>query len=195
MQKKHIIKNMVFYIVVIILCFYIGINLFAKDKVIDIIGFKTYIVTSSSMEPDIDKYDLIFVKKVNEDELKPRDVISFEAYLPTNQFDDQNQRIYSLQIVTHYIGDIVLEDQTLIYKTQGATKEAGDYDSWTESDGITPKEITYDDIVGEVFFVIPWIGHILLVLFQPILLFILLFNVAIIIIIVKYIKKTKGGNA
>lgn len=190
-MRKKVIVNILFYIVIIPILFYLAVNLFFKEKQMEILGFESYVVSSSSMEPDINKFDLIIVKQVDVEDLNERDAISFYAYLPTNQFDASNQRIYSKEVVTHYLAEIIIEQGQTIYKTQGATADPGEYDTWTLSDGVTPYDITYDDIIGEVTFVIPLIGYLFYLFYQPLLLFIILFNAFIIYMVIRVIKKSK----
>lgn len=179
------LKAITGYVLLGLLIFYIGITLIAPDKTIKILGFRTFIVVSSSMEPDIHVNDMIFIKRPKEDALDVRDAITFLVYIP-----ELNDKSY----VTHYIGEITEDENgTTIYKTQGATKLPGDYDDWTDSEG-NPIDIMFDDIEGQYMFKIPYIGYIITMLRDPIFVGLLAVNGVIIYFIIKLFKSTKNGN-
>lgn len=184
----HFIKNIIFYLVVIILGGYILIEAFLPSQTMNIFRFKSYVVVSASMEPDININDLIIIVKVDEEDLKAGDAISFNTYLPTNQVDNEGDTIYLKSVVTHYLREIELDGNHLIYKTQGATAEPGVYDAWNDVNG-EPVEITYEDIIGKVGFVIPFIGIIMKLFYNPILLLLVAVNILIVVILIKVIKK------
>lgn len=182
------IKNILFYLLVILLGGYILIEAFFPSNSIDIFGFKSYVVITRSMEPDINVNDMVFVVKIDEEDLKIGDAISFYAYLPTNQLDGEGNTIYLRSVVTHYLGDIQNDGDQIIYKTHGASADPGEFDSWNDASG-DPVEIIYDDIIGEVGLVIPFVGILLRVLYNPIMLLLITVNIVIVIIIIKLIKK------
>jgi len=177
---KHI-KNILFVIFTIIISSYILLELFMPDKTLDVFGFKSYIVVTSSMEPDIMINDMIIIHKVDEEDLEVRDVITFNVYIP--ELDRESE-------VTHYIGDIQTVGNETIYKTQGATKSPGDYDNW-KNKANESIEITYDDIEGRVVFTIPYLGYVVRILRDPMSLGLIVVNVFIAYLLVKTIKKTK----
>ncbi len=173
------IKNILFAALVIFLGSYILTKIFIPEKTIDIIGFNSYVIISSSMEPDIMVNDMIIIRKVKEEDLAVRDAITFNVYLP---------ELGEVAKVTHYIGDIEDDGTTLVYKTQGAAKAIGDYDEW-EDEFNNPKEITYSDIEGRVVFVIPYAGYVVNILTDPLGLLLIGLNITIIYLLVKTIKK------
>ena len=175
------IKNGLFILFVLILGTYILLELFSPEKTIEVLGYKHYVVISSSMEPDIMINDMIIVHKVDEDKLEVRDVITFDVFIP---------ELGSNSRVTHYIGDIQVIGSDTIYKTQGATKDPGDYDVWKNADNDII-EITYDDIDGRVVLVIPYLGYAVKILQDPVSVGLLSVNVLIIYFLVKTIKKLK----
>jgi len=179
-MKKNL-KPLIGYTIIGILILYIAITLIAPSKTINIFGFRTFIVVSPSMEPDINVYDMIFIKQPNEEKLEPRDIITFLVYIP-----EVGEKSY----VTHYIGEVT-EDTfgNTIYKTQGATKLPGDYDSWTDENG-DPVEITFDDIEGTYMFRIPYLGFLINMLRDPIFVGLLVVNGTIIYFIVKLVKSS-----
>ena len=192
-----IIGNFLFYGVAAILLFSIVVELFSPDKTIDIIGFKSFVVVSRSMEPVINVNDIVIVTKVDDDELEVGDIISFYAYLPTIEKDTQGNTIYQRSVVTHYLGELIQHNGETIIKTYGTSNAEGVFDTWTNEQGI-PTELTTEDILGRVSFKIPWIGFILLlgiILTQnPIFFGLVVLNIVIIIVLIKVIRKPRETN-
>ena len=174
--------NIFFYIITSIMVLYILVDVFMPKQTMSIFRLKSYIVVTDSMEPDINVGDLIIVRKASQASLKAGDAITFYVYLPELRKKDY---------VTHYIADIQTNDQgRIIYKTQGAEKEPDDFDRWTDQDR-NPIDITYQDIVGKVWIVIPYIGIIVNVLRDPIMLSLIIVNIIIIYFLVKTLKKAR----
>lgn len=174
---KISIKNIIFYIFAFFISSYILLEVFAPTKTVDIIGFKSYIIVSQSMEPDIMVNDLIIIRKVKEEDLDVRDVIAFSVYIP---------ELGEKSTVTHYINAIEVINSDTIYTTQGATASI---DAWTDESG-NPVEITYEDVEGRVVFVIPNLGHIINILKDPISIGLIGINGVIIYLLVKVFKST-----
>ncbi|MFH1692955.1 MAG: hypothetical protein ABH890_01590 [Bacillota bacterium] len=194
-QRKKII-TITFYIIVFMMLFYIVINSFFPDQSINYLGFKSYVVISPSMDPVISVNDLVFVVKVDEEELEVGDIISFYTYLPTNQIDEYGDTIYLKSVVTHYLGEIVISDDETIYKTHRAGVPENSYDDWNDIHG-DPTEITYNDIIGKVSFTIPSIGVILKIFTNPIMVILIVVNISIIVTVIKVTKKalSKGDSS
>ena len=175
---KISIKNIIFYVFVFFITSYILLEVFAPTKTVDILGFKSYVIVSPSMEPDIMVNDLIVIRKTKEEDLDVRDVITFFVYIP--ELGRENA-------VTHYIGDIVEVNGETVYKTQGANKELNDFDEWKNKDNESI-EITYDDIEGRVALVIPKFGHAVNLIKDPISLGLFIVNGFIIYLLIKVFK-------
>ena len=184
----HVIKNIIFYLLVILLGGYILVEAFLPSQTMNIFRFKSFVVVSASMEPDINVNDLVIIVKVDPEKLEVGDAISFYTYLPTNQVDDEGDTIYLRSVVTHYLRDIQSSGDSLIYKTQGAIADPLDYDEWNDING-DPVEITESDIIGKVALVIPFIGIIMKIFYNPILLLLIGINILIVVVIIKVIKK------
>ena len=184
----HTIKNIIFYLLVILLGGYILVEAFLPSQTMNIFRFKSFVVVSASMEPDINVNDLVIIVKVDPEKLEVGDAISFYTYLPTNQVDDEGDTIYLRSVVTHYLRDIQSSGDSLIYKTQGAIADPLDYDEWNDING-DPVEITESDIIGKVALVIPFIGIIMKIFYNPILLLLIAINILIVVVIIKVIKK------
>lgn len=176
---KTIIKKIIGYGFPLLLVAYILVTIITPAKTIDIFGFRTFVVISTSMEPDINKYDMIIIKKADEENLRARDIITFETYIP---------EVGGISYVTHYIGEITTDDNGItIYKTQGATKAPGDYDDWKDRSG-NHINITFDNIQGKYVFRIPYIGFVVEMLHDPIFDVLLIANGTIIYLLIRVIK-------
>ena len=64
---KTSIKNIIFYVAVFFITSYIILEVFIPTKTVDILGFKSYVIVSPSMEPDIMVNDLIVIRKTKEE--------------------------------------------------------------------------------------------------------------------------------
>ena len=175
---KNKITTIITYAILCFLVFYVTIAIFLPTKSINIFGFRTFIIVSSSMEPDIGVHDLIVITTPKEENLEVGDVITFDAYIIELQ---------DYSYVTHYIAAIEEVDGETIYKTQGAGKEPDDYDEWTDHNG-DDVNITFDDIEGEYQFTIPLIGQLVYRLQDPIFVALLVVNGVVIYYAFKTIK-------
>ena len=102
--------------------------------------FGLYTVISPSMTPNIDVYDVVFVEKTNEEELKVDDVITFYS---TNEF-------FGNTPITHRIVEILdIPNNGTMYRVKGDANESAD------TEKVIPK-----NIVGKVLFKIPKLGKI-----------------------------------
>lgn len=96
--------------------------------------FSFYTIISPSMEPNINVYDVVLVKKTNINKLKKGDVITF--YSTNNYFGDTP--------ITHRIANI--DDRTSIIVK-------GDHNEKADNEKVIPK-----NIIGKVILVIPSLG-------------------------------------
>jgi signal peptidase len=95
------------------------------------------VVLSGSMEPEMSPGDAVIVREVPASEIETRDVITF-------------QRPGSDTPTTHRVVEVRQTDGGEAYVTKGDANEERDQ-------GTVP----YDRVVGEVIFVIPFIGHLI----------------------------------
>jgi len=190
-MNKKVIKNVIFYIFVLFLLLIVITELLAPKTTIKIFGFKGYAVASGSMEPVIMTGDYIIITKTNTEQLEKDDIVSFYAYLPTVSGGR------SLQIVTHYIYERVETEEGIHYITYSETDknpEDGikDIDFWRDENN-QPTFVYPEDIIGQYRFRIPVLGTIILeankVVNNPILLLLIIVNVSIVVILIKYITK------
>ena len=108
MTKIQKILLIIIYIIIIplllISIILITRSIFNIKEMPYIFGTKSYMIVSKSMEPTIRKNDVIIVKKVEKEDLKINDIISFH---------DRNI------INTHRIVDIEEDNGKVYYKTKG----------------------------------------------------------------------------
>lgn len=102
----------------------------AKKKYVNLFGYSSFAVISGSMQPSIDVYDIIVVKKVAQSKLSAGDIIAF--------FDGGGN------VITHRIAGISESDGKIRYITKGDANNAND----TES-------IPYENVIGKYSFKIP----------------------------------------
>lgn len=149
----------------------------SPNSMMDVFGFRPFVVLSTSMEPTIMKNDMIIARKAKEENLEIGDIITFKVYI---------EETGGVTYVTHYIGDIIEVGDTIIYKTHGEGKE-GEYDIWRDSEN-NIIQITVDDIEGEYLFRIPYIGHIQGLLTNKVFVGVVILNLTIIFVTIRYIK-------
>lgn len=174
-----LVKNVIFYAVVIFLAGYLLVDAFAADKTVQVFGFKAYVVKTPSMVPTLNVNDAVIVTKVDVDKIDQGDIITFKAYLP-----DLGSEAY----VTHYVGEVIGEGEDKIFKTHGEGDE--EFDVWVNSDG-SSDEVTVDDIIGTYGFKISKAGNFFKIIQDPVMVGLLVVNGLLIAIIIKYYKSTK----
>ena len=141
-EKKKKISNVItiisipFLIFVLVACVYIYYQKFiCKNNNVTIFGYKPLIVLTGSMKPNLNVGDLVFVKRVsNENELSVGDMITF--------VEEETS-----QTVTHRIVNIVIEDGKKAFETKGDNNNSSD-----------AALVSYERIVGKVFFKINAVG-------------------------------------
>ena len=161
-KKRIEIQNKlkkVLYIVLIIFIYNVIVVLFSSinnNQNLQIFGQKYYIISTNSMSPTINKYDVVVCKNVKQNELKVGDVITY-------QINDE--------VITHRISRIEEQDQTYYY-TKG--------DNNTEED---KKKITFNDIKGKEIYVIPKFGKVIKIISNKITLLCIILVILIVFLI------------
>lgn len=139
-QKRLIILRRIFYpiiAIIIVLCAYITYQrLIKKEQNIEFFGYKTYIVLTGSMEPNINIGDVVVVKKTQTNDVKVGDVITF-------QLDGQDST------VTHRIVEKIEDENSVIFRTKGDNNNAQD-----------PDNVKPENIQGVMVFKISKLGKI-----------------------------------
>ena len=126
-KRKKIIVTIIYIILLPLLIYNVTLifkSIIKPNKTPDFFGYKTYVIVSGSMEPNLNIGDIVIVKKVNENELNVGDIISFR----------QGQNV-----VTHRISQIKNEYGEKVYITKGDNNN-------TEDNG----SIDYSYIEGKV---------------------------------------------
>ncbi len=142
-----------------------------SKEIPDVFGFTPFIVISGSMEPNISVDDMIIIKKVNIDEIKEGDIISYKS------FEDNI-------IVTHRVTHVVEDNHgEKFFKTKGDNNTIPDVNVVEES-----------QIQGKYICKIPLIGKIVKYVHNPkgmvlIILFIICIYVIYAIIAKEIIRK------
>ena len=127
----------VFIAIVLIIIAYIGYQKYIKKSSnIEIFGFKFYTVLTGSMEPNYNVGDLVIGKKIEQNNIKVDDVITFSV-------DSKNT-------MTHRVVEIVEENGEILYKTKGDNNNSPD-----------PDLVKYSQIQGYAFFKIDKLGKLI----------------------------------
>ena len=103
------------------------------DKVPDFFGIKPFVVTTTSMEPEINGGDLVITKTIDPAELKEGDIISFK--------DGDS-------IVTHKIIKLTEKDGEPVFVTKGVANNAED-----------ENRVRYSQVESIYLFKISGLGH------------------------------------
>ncbi|MFP4286957.1 MAG: signal peptidase I [Candidatus Izemoplasmataceae bacterium] len=138
MNKKQLIKiglkliTYAFFAYLFIALLFDNVSLFGR--------YEHYIIVTDSMEPVIDRYDIVVInKKFDYDTIREDEIIAFNTTI-------NNQEV----IVVHYIETIEDSNGERTYET---ISESGETDPWTLED---------EDLVGTYLFKIPNLGRFLL---------------------------------
>ncbi len=100
--------------------------------------FGLYTIISPSMTPNINVYDVVFVKKVDTSTLKVNDVITFYS---TNAF-------FGGTPITHRIVEVLNVPETgIMYRVKGDANEDADQE-----------KVLPENVIGKVMFKIPQLG-------------------------------------
>lgn len=100
--------------------------------------FSLYTVVSPSMEPSINVYDVVFIKKIDSTKLKENDIITFYS---TNTF-------FGNTPITHRIVEIV-KDDGIKFRVKGDANQIED-----------DELVLSENILGRVYFKLPGFGKI-----------------------------------
>jgi len=134
-KNKRVTKKIFKYIILNILIILFVINLILSfEENTHILGIYMFNIVSESMEPTLEKNDVVIVQKCAVSQLKEGDIITFQ----------QDNRI-----ISHRILKVIKENGTIKFKTKGDNNEIPD-----------PDEVETAQVFGKVLFRIKGIGHI-----------------------------------
>ena len=128
--KKRL--NIMFYIILIPLLAYnmalIVQAVVRPNETPAFLGYKMYVIISGSMQPELEVGDIVVVKKINPNDLKKDDVISFRK---------------GQTIITHRIVEVKKAEEKLQFLTKGDNNNTNDKDlvSDKEIEGIVVNKI------------------------------------------------------
>lgn len=131
-EKKKIDLSKISNIVIPMLFIVLVLNIMTtkSDKLFEIIGYRSYIVLSGSMEPEFYPGDMVITKHKSKTDIKVNDIVTYR----------DNDGV----IITHRI----MEETPEGYITKGDNNNVEDADMLTEK-----------NIIGEVKFSIPKLGY------------------------------------
>lgn len=157
-KRKKIAKNIknILYVILIILIYnmvLIGVSSTNKFKNINLFGYKSYVITSASMEPEIKSGDVIISKVTKQQDLQKGDVITFK----------KNQ-----DVITHRIVDIQNNEEKKYYVTKGDNNKYEDLE-----------KIEYSQIEGKYIFKISKLGKFIILLDNKIVILIIMLVILI----------------
>lgn len=157
-KRKKIAKNIknILYVILIILIYnmvLIGVSSTNKLKNINLFGYKSYVITSASMDPEIKSGDVIISKVIKQQDLQKGDVITFR----------KNQ-----DVITHRIVDIESNEDKKYYITKGDNNKYEDLE-----------KIEYGQIEGKYIFKISKLGKFIILLDNKIVILIIMLVILI----------------
>ncbi len=139
-----------FFVIFALVCAYVCYQKFIeKRENIDLFGFKSFIVLTGSMEPNLNIKDLIVINKVSEDSINVGDIITFH-----NKGGKQT--------ITHRVIEIQEIDGKVYYKTKGDNNNSED-----------EEPVSFDNVDGKMIFKLDKFGIIVTEIFTGTGLFIL----------------------
>ena len=158
-ENAKIFKKVVeiFTIILIYNIILVAISIENNDAIINMFGYKAYVIKTNSMEPTINVNDVVINKKVKQEELNVGDVITF---------------LNEGEVITHRITQIDGDDVVTLYTTKGDNNNIEDV-----------CKITYENIKGKHILTIPYLGKIVQLLENKLLFLIILLLVLIFIFI------------
>lgn len=130
--KRVMLVIVIILIYNVILLFFSSVN---KLKNVSLFGYKSFIITTNSMEPSIKNGDAILTKKTKAEYLKEGDVITYNR-------DNKS--------ITHRIIKVEKENNSYSFVTKGDNNNVED-----------KQKIKYDEIEGKKLITFPKFGYII----------------------------------
>lgn len=140
-RSKRFIRCIIYLILVPIIIYNILLIIKSannSNETPSVIGIKTFVIISGSMEPELQIGDIVLIKKCEETELQIGDIISFRS---------------GESVITHRINNIIDNNGKIQYETKGDNNNISDRNY-----------IKYEDIEGKLISKIPLLGKITLLL-------------------------------
>lgn len=164
-ENAKIVKKVIEVIAVILIYNIILIMISSENvSILNMFGYKSYIIKTNSMEPTISVNDVIIAKKVDKRDIKMGDVITF---------------LHNGEVITHRITKVDLNGE---YTTKGDNNNIEDI-----------FKTNYDNIEGKHIVTIPYLGKLVQILDNKIV-FLIITLVALIFIFFMIQKQEKRDN-
>lgn len=157
-KTEKTVKRIIFIILIILIYNFVLLFLSLANKIdnVSLFGYKAFIITTNSMEPQIKIGDVIITKKINEDEIKEGDIITFS--------------IKDKEMITHRVSKIEKSGNETFYTTRGDNNNVED-----------KEKITINSIVGKKVLIIPKMGVFIGALENKIILLVVLLVILILL--------------
>ena len=165
-ENVKIAKKVIEIIAIILIYNIILIALSSANKisVVNILGYKSYIIKTNSMEPTISINDVVITKKVKKEKIKKGDVITF---------------LQDGEVITHRITQI---------------EDNGNYTTKGDNNNIEDTfKITYENIEGKHILTIPYLGKIVQALYNKIV-FLIITLIILIFMFITILNQEKREN-
>lgn len=165
-KNKKITKIILYAIIIIIIynILVVGVSSILNRNGKSLLGFKAYIITTESMNPNINSGDIVIVKETKEDLLEVGDVITF--------------KINNGAIITHRIIDIIQTPESeKEYVTKGDNNNLEDIE-----------KVKYEQIEGSKVLKVPYLGNIAILLQDEVYLILI---IIIILLICLHLQRLK----
>lgn len=165
-ENVKIAKKIIEIIAIILIYNIILIALSSANKisVVNILGYKSYIIKTNSMEPTISINDVVITKKVKKEKIKKGDVITF---------------LQDGEVITHRITQI---------------EDNGNYTTKGDNNNIEDTfKITYENIEGKHILTIPYLGKIVQALDNKIV-FLIITLIILIFMFITILNQEKREN-
>lgn len=129
-KKIYKFFKLLMFLVVLIIMVFIFIN------TIKISNYEAFVIISESMKPSIHVGDIIVIKKVDTNDIKKEDIITFEK---------------NDEYITHRIKEIKVQNGEISYITKGDNNQTND-----------DEEVKHNEVKGKMIFKIPYVGKIII---------------------------------
>lgn len=154
-ENAKIAKKVIEILAVILIYNIILIAISSENNVnlINMFGYKSYVIKTNSMEPTININDVVINKDVSQDEINVGDVITF---------------LHDGEVITHRITKIENDGDVTQYTTKGDNNNIED-----------TFKISYENIRGKHVLTIPYLGKVVQLLENKLLFLIILLIILI----------------
>lgn len=138
-NTRNKIFKIIFYpiIILILICNIVLImqKMMNPTEIPNLLGYKSFIIVSGSMEPNLNIGDMVIIRETKQEKLQKDDIITFSE---------------NGNAITHRIVDIINEEGKIRYQTKGDNNNAVDADL-----------VKYENVEGKFVFKIAKVGTII----------------------------------